>query len=108
AGEGERIRFSSAILPPWARRSRRLDALLPVLYLRGISTGDFQGALTALLGTDAPNRSPAVIPRPTAGGRGEDGRWQRCGLATARSAAGRGSTRSFRARGTSAAGCTRP
>src|SRR5215212_276486 len=49
----ERIRFSSAILPKWARRSRSLDALLPVLYLRGVSTGDFQEALAALLGKDA-------------------------------------------------------
>jgi transposase-like protein len=40
AGDGERIRFSSAILPLWARRTRSLDALLPVLYLRGISTGE--------------------------------------------------------------------
>jgi transposase-like protein len=53
--EGERIRFSSAILPKWARRTRSLDALLPTLYLRGLSTGDFQEALTALLGKDAPN-----------------------------------------------------
>jgi transposase-like protein len=37
-----KIRFSSGILPRWARRSRSPDALLPVLYLRGISTGDFQ------------------------------------------------------------------
>lgn len=51
----QRIRFTSAILPKWARRSRSLDALLPVLYLRGISTGDFQEALAALLGKDAPN-----------------------------------------------------
>src|ERR1700733_7792603 len=49
-GEGERIRFTSAILPLWARRTKSLDALLPVLYLRGISTGDFQEALAALLG----------------------------------------------------------
>lgn len=40
-GDGERIRFSSAILPLWARRSRSQDALLPVPYLRGISTSDF-------------------------------------------------------------------
>lgn len=46
----EKIRFTSAILPKWARRSRSLDALLPVLYLRGISTGDFQEALSAILG----------------------------------------------------------
>jgi hypothetical protein len=44
-----KIRFTSAILPRWARRSRSLDALLPVLYLRGISTGDFQEALAAIL-----------------------------------------------------------
>ena len=43
----ERIRFSSSILPKWARRTRSLDALLPVLYLRGISSGDFQDALAA-------------------------------------------------------------
>ena len=66
AGDGERIRFTSAILPLWARRTKSLDALLPVLYLRGISTGDFQEALAALLGKDAPNLSPAVISRLTA------------------------------------------
>ena len=43
-----------------------LDALLPVLYLRGVSTSDFQEALAALLGKDAPNLSPAVISRLTA------------------------------------------
>jgi hypothetical protein len=43
--DGERIRFTSAILPLWARRTSSLDALLPVLYLRGISTGDLQEAL---------------------------------------------------------------
>ena len=48
AFDGDRIRFSSAILPKWARRTKGLDALLPVLYLRGISTGDFQEALAAL------------------------------------------------------------
>ena len=64
AGEAEeRVRFTSAILPRWARRTPSLDALLPVLYLRGVSTGDFQEALAALLGKDAPNLSPAVIGR---------------------------------------------
>ena len=56
AAEG--IRFTSAILPRWARRTRSLDALLPILYLRGVSMGDFQEALAALLGKDAPNLSP--------------------------------------------------
>jgi hypothetical protein len=48
------------------RRTKSLDALLPILYLRGVSTGDFQEALAALLGKDAPNLSPAVISRLTA------------------------------------------
>jgi transposase-like protein len=77
AGDGERIRFTSALLPRWARRTKSLDALLPVLYLRGISTGDFQEALVALLGKDAPNLSPAVISRLTAEWQGEYERWQK-------------------------------
>jgi hypothetical protein len=75
AGE-ERIRFTSAILPRWSRRTRSLDALLPVLYLRGISTGDFQEALAALLGKDAPNLSPSVVGRLTAEWKAEYERWQ--------------------------------
>ena len=71
-----KIRFTSNILPKWARRSKSLDALLPVLYLRGISTGDFQEALSALLGTDAPNLSPGVIARLTAGWQEDYDHWQ--------------------------------
>ena len=48
----EKIRFTSAILPKWTRRSKSLDALLPMLHLRGISTGDFQEALAAIPGQD--------------------------------------------------------
>src|ERR1700712_5367993 len=84
ASDGERIRFTSAILPLWARRTKSLDALLPVLYLRGISTGDFQEALAALLGKDAPNLSPAVISRLTAEWQGEYERWQRRDLSARR------------------------
>jgi putative transposase len=62
-GAADRVRFSSAILPAWARRTKSLDALLPILYLRGISSGDFQDALSALLGKDAPNLSSSVISR---------------------------------------------
>ena len=65
----ERIRYSSSILPKWARRTKSLDILLPALYLRGVSTGDFQDVLTALLGKDAPNLSPSVIGRLKATGR---------------------------------------
>jgi putative transposase len=75
-GPEDRIRFSSAILPKWARRTRSLDALLPVLYLRGLSTGDFQEALSALLGKDAPNLSPSVITRLTGEWQAEYERWQ--------------------------------
>jgi len=75
ASLGDRVRFNSAILPLWARRTKSLDALLPVLYLRGISTGDFQEALSALLGKDAPNLSPSVISRLTAGWQSEYERW---------------------------------
>ena len=71
-----RVRFTSNILPKWARRTKSLDALLPVLYLRGISTGDFQEALSALLGPDAPNLSPGVIARLTTGWQEEYDRWQ--------------------------------
>jgi transposase-like protein len=82
--DGERIRFTSTILPLWARRTRSLDALLPVLYLRGISMGDFQEALAALLGKDAPNLSPAVISRLTAEWQGEYERWQKRDLSARR------------------------
>ena len=80
----KRIRFSSGILPRWARRSKSLDALLPVLYLRGISTGDFQEALSALLGADAPNLSPNVISRLTGEWQKEYDRWQRRDLSARR------------------------
>ena len=51
---GTGIRFHSALLPPYVRRSNSLEALLPWLYLKGVSTGDFTEALQALLGADAP------------------------------------------------------
>lgn len=56
AGSG-RVRFTPAILPPYARRSKSLEVLLPVLYLKGVSTGDFEEALAALLGREAPGLS---------------------------------------------------
>jgi putative transposase len=76
AGTGERVRFTSAILPRWCRRSRSIDALLPILYLRGISTGDFQEALAALLGTGAPNLSPSVIARLKGDWQADHEHWQ--------------------------------
>jgi putative transposase len=83
--EGERrVRFTSRILPRWARRTRSLDALLPVLYLRGVSTGDFQEALAALLGRDAPNLSPSVITRLKSDWQAEYERWQKRDLSARR------------------------
>ena len=80
----ERVAFTSAILPKWARRTRSLDALLPVLYLRGVSTGDFGEALAALLGRDAPNLSPSVIGRLKEDWQDEYDRWQRRDLTARR------------------------
>jgi transposase-like protein len=80
----QRIRYSSSILPKWARRTRSLDALLPALYLRGISTGDFQEVLTALLGKDAPNLSPAVIARLKGEWEDEYKLWQKRDLSARR------------------------
>src|SRR6516165_470708 len=57
ADDAGRIRFTPAILPPYARRSRSLEVLIPILYLKGISTGDFEETLAALLGKDAPGLS---------------------------------------------------
>jgi putative transposase len=81
---GERIRFTSAILPRWARRTRSLDALLPILYLRGVSMGNFQEALGALLGRDAPNLSPSVIARLRDEWQADYARWQRRDLSAKR------------------------
>jgi len=82
--EGERIRFTSSILPRWARRTPSLDALLPVLYLRGVSMGDFQEALGALLGKEAANLSPSAIARLRDTWQADYARWQRRDLAARR------------------------
>jgi transposase-like protein len=63
ADDPERIHFTPAILPPYARRSKSLEMLIPILYLKGISTGDFEEALAALLGKNAPGLSASTIAR---------------------------------------------
>jgi putative transposase len=63
--DGERRRFTSRILPPYMRRSPKVAEVLPVLYLRGLSTGDFREALAALLGEDAAGLSATNIARLT-------------------------------------------
>jgi transposase-like protein len=74
---GVGIRFHSALLPPYIRRSKSLEALLPWLYLKGVSTGDFSEALQALLGPDAPGLSPATLSRLKQGWPEELLQWQR-------------------------------
>ena len=59
----ERIRFNPTILPPYARRTKSLEVLIPILYLKGISTGDFEEVLAALVGKDAPGLSASTIAR---------------------------------------------
>jgi len=73
---GSGIRFTSKILPPYLRRTRSIEELLPWLYLKGISTGDFSEALAALLGPDAPGLSASTISRLKEVWAGELQEWQ--------------------------------
>ena len=85
AGGGEdRIHFTSAILPPYARRSRSLEVLIPVLYLKGISTGDFEEALAALLGKDTGGLSASTIGRLKDAWSDEHVRWSKRDLSAKR------------------------
>jgi putative transposase len=60
---GQRMRFTSSILPPYLRRTKSIEELIPWLYLKGISTGDFSEALMALLGPEAPGLSATTVVR---------------------------------------------
>lgn len=80
----ERIRFTSAILPPYARRSKSLEVLIPMLYLKGISTGDFDEALQALLGSDAGGLSAATVARLKNAWSEEHARWSKRDLSAKR------------------------
>jgi putative transposase len=82
--DGERIRFSSAILPPYARRSKSLEVLIPILYLKGVSTGDFAEALAALLGADAGGLSASTIARLKDAWADEHARWLKRDLSARR------------------------
>lgn len=79
-----RIRFASAILPPYLRRTKSIETLLPWLYLKGISTGDFTETLTALLGKDAPGLSAATISRLKMVWQDEYKNWQQRDLSKKR------------------------
>ena len=85
AGEtGPRLRFTSRILPPYLRRAKSIEELLPWLYLKGISTGDFCAALAALLGPEAPGLSASTIARLKEVWQGELEHWQRRDLSAKR------------------------
>ena len=77
---GSPIRFRSSILPPYLRRTKSLEELLPWLYLKGISTGDFKEALEALLGKDAPGLSANTISRLKGKWKAEMQQWKRRSL----------------------------
>jgi putative transposase len=80
----ERIRFWSAILPRYARRTKSLEVLIPILYLKGISTGDFGQALTALLGKGASGLSAATVSRLKEAWLEEHARWSKRDLSAKR------------------------
>jgi transposase-like protein len=84
AESAERIRFTPALLPPYARRSKSLEVLIPILYLKGISTGDFEEALAALLGKDAPGLSASTIARLKEAWIDEHNRWKKRDLSARR------------------------
>lgn len=73
--EPEREKFESKILPPYLRKTRSLEELLPWLYLKGISTGGFNEALQALLGPEARGLSASTITRLKAGWEDEQKDW---------------------------------
>ena len=75
------VRFSSAILPAYLRRTKSIEERLPWLYLKGISTAGFSDALAALLGRDAPGLSPGTISRLKSGWQAEHARWETRNLA---------------------------
>ena len=71
------VSFSSKVLPPYLRRSKNVDELIPWLYLKGISTGDFQSALESLVGPDAGGLSATTITRLTSSWVEEQQEWSR-------------------------------
>ena len=77
---GQRQRFQSSILPPYLRRTKSIDELIPWLYLKGISTGDFSDALAAILGPDAPGLSATNVTRLKAGWIDEYKAWTKRSL----------------------------
>ena len=78
------IRFTSAVVPAYLRRTRNIEELLPWLYLKGVSTGQFDEALTALLGPQAPGLSATTVRRLTEAWQEEHEGWQKRDLSARR------------------------
>ena len=81
---GGGVKFNSALVPPFVRRSPRMSAALPWLYLKGISTGDMRDALTALVGDQAKGLSPNVVSRLKSEWATEHAAWMKRDLAANR------------------------
>ena len=75
-GAGEAEKFTSALLPPYLRKTKSLEELIPWLYLKGVSTGDFSEALGALVGTEAPGLSATTITRLKSTWEGDYEAWR--------------------------------
>jgi transposase-like protein len=81
---GAGVKFNSALVPPYVRRSARVSAALPWLYLKGISTGDMSEALKVLVGEEARGLSPNVVSRLKGQWAEEHARWNKRDLTSAR------------------------
>ncbi len=81
---GAGVKFNSALVPPYVRRSARISAALPWLYLKGVSTGDLSEALKVLVGDEAKGLSANVVSRLKAQWAEEHTRWNKRDLSAAR------------------------
>src|SRR5204863_7010671 len=59
----QRVQFHSKLLPPYLRKTKSIEELIPYLYLKGVSTGDFHDALAAILGPECPGLSATTVVR---------------------------------------------
>lgn len=78
---GQGLRFNSMLVPPYLKKTKSVDALLPWLYLKGVSTQDFREALVAILGPSAKGLSPSTIARAKEGWEDELKQWSSSSLA---------------------------
>ena len=81
---GSGIQYTSRLVPRYLRKTKNIEELLPVLYLKGISTGDFEGALTSLVGPEAVGFSSTTISRLKQGWQGEYEAWKKQDLSKKR------------------------